>query len=272
MSAGQPVVIGLDGSVHSTRTLAWGLSEARLRGADVVLAHVVPDPADAIRIGWYPLGEDVDADLEGQRYRSDVLRTARDRAPGLAIESRLLRGPTVAALVALAQGAQLVVVGAGGSSDLSRPGTVGMRLVARAPCPVAVVHDPHPGASSRAPVVVGVDGSDCALVAARVAAREAALRRAPLVVVHARAVASSPYAPGRAAPPVLPPARELDATPEPAQRAVALLRRDHPALPVSWSSSTTTRPGPWSGRGGAPSSWSSGREVWVACGGLWSAR
>ena len=34
MSAAGPVVIALDGSAHSARTLVWGLAEAVLRGAE----------------------------------------------------------------------------------------------------------------------------------------------------------------------------------------------------------------------------------------------
>ena len=233
MSAVSPVIIALDGSPHSASTLEWGLGEALLRSADVVLAHAVPDPGDIIRLGWYPLLEDVRFDLEGQEYLDSALRQARDLAPALTIEPRLLRGPTVPLLVALADGVQLLVLGARGLSGHRRLGSVGAHLAAHAPCPVAVVRDPRAGAGPRAPVVVGVDGSPCSLDAARVAAHEAALREVPLVVAHARPILLSPYAPGRAAPPLLRPAGEVDPTHESAEQVADELRRDHPGLEVS---------------------------------------
>lgn len=80
MSAVGPVVIALDGSPHSTRTLERGVEEAPLRGADVVLAHALRDPAD-IRLRRYPLLADVRFDVEAQKYLDGVLRRAPGRRP-----------------------------------------------------------------------------------------------------------------------------------------------------------------------------------------------
>jgi nucleotide-binding universal stress UspA family protein len=53
------------------------------------------------------------------------------------------------------------------------------------PTEVQQERSPSAEAAPPAPVVVGVDGSECGLVAAQWAAREAALRGAPLRIVHA---------------------------------------------------------------------------------------
>ncbi len=233
MSDTGPVVIALDGSEHSPGTLTWGLAEARLRDADVVLAHAAPDPGDIIRMGWYPLMEDVRFDAEAQRYLDDVVRLARDLAPAVTVAPRLLRGPTVPLVRQLADGAQLLVVGARGLGRHRRLGSVSGHLASHAPCPGAVVRAAGAGAGPRSPVVVGVDGSACSLDAARVAAREAALRDVPLVVAHARPAPLSPYAPGRAAPPLLPPPDEPDPTHDSAERVAEGLRRAFPRLEVA---------------------------------------
>lgn len=232
MSAASPVIIALDGSSHSDRTLGWGLEEARLRDADVVLAHAVPDPGDIVRLGWYPLLEDVRFAAVGREYLDDALREARARAPGLAVEPRLLQGSTVPRLLALALDAQLLVVGARGHGGHRALGSVSAHLAAHAPCPVAVVREPGAGAGPGAPVVVGVDGSAASVEAAGVAAREAALRGVPLVVVHARPTLFSPYLAGRTAP-LLRPAGQVDTTHGSAERLAETLRRGDPRLQVS---------------------------------------
>ncbi|WP_298460770.1 universal stress protein [uncultured Cellulomonas sp.] len=233
MSTPDAVVIALDGSEHSTATLQWGVTEALLRGADVVLAHATPDPAGVVALGWYPLALDVDVDVAAQTYLRDVQRLTRRRAPALGVEARLLRGPAVPSLRDLSADAQLLVVGAGAGGH-RQVGSVAAHLAAHARCPVAVVRGRPAGSGTPAPVVVGVDGSASSLAAAGVAAREAALREVPLVVVHARPVPRDPYAAGRAAPPLLLGAEDdAGTTHESAQQVAQALRQAHPGLEVA---------------------------------------
>lgn len=83
----------------------------------------------------------------------------------------------------------MVVVGCRGRGALARGvlGSVSNGLLHHAHCPVAVIHDedplmPHP---SKAPVVVGVDGSPASERAVALAFEEASLRGVDLVAVHA---------------------------------------------------------------------------------------
>ncbi|WP_129337011.1 universal stress protein [Cellulomonas endophytica] len=106
-----PVVIALAEGGTSGRTLEWGLAEARLRFADVVLVHVGPDPGKVIALGWYPLEADVRRDVAAQRHLTAVTQLARSRAPSLTVRSRLLRGAPVPVLQHQAVGARMLVVG-----------------------------------------------------------------------------------------------------------------------------------------------------------------
>jgi nucleotide-binding universal stress UspA family protein len=82
----------------------------------------------------------------------------------------------------------MIVVGCRGRGVVGRRllGSVSSGLIHHAHCPVAVIHDedpmmPHP---SKAPVVVGIDGSPASEKAA-IAFQEATRRGVDLVAVHA---------------------------------------------------------------------------------------
>lgn len=231
-----PVVIALDGSLHSAQTLRWGLAEAALRDAPVLLVRVYRPPRELLEWSWYPLvGEDLSRDTEVKQYLADQLERARARHPALSIDVRVLSGPEVPELRRLSEQAQLVVIGARGHAGRRRIGSVSGHLAAQGRCPIAVVRSQD--AESRragAPVVVGVDGSASSLAAAHTAAGEASLRGVPLSVVHARPSIANPNGRGM---PALPPLADsrVDAT-DPTHRAaqdmVAVLRSAHPGQEV----------------------------------------
>jgi nucleotide-binding universal stress UspA family protein len=94
------------------------------------------------------------------------------------------------------------------------------------------VRAPRPAPEARAPeagttpaVVVGVDGSECALEAVRWAAHEAARRSAPLRIVHAAPYLGRPPAEG-GRPPELPRARRITA------QAFTVARRTEREVPA----------------------------------------
>jgi len=247
MHADGPVVIALDGSLHSAQTLRWGMRAASRRDASVILARAARDPRELVVAGWYPiLDPDLDADAEAQGYLADQVERERAQHPDLTIDSRVLHGPEVPELRRLSGEAQLLVVGASGRAGRGRIGSVSGHLAVHARCPVAVVRDeavdgPTAAGSGDAPadphrpVVVGVDGSPTSLVAAQVAASEAALLDAPLVVLHAHPTIADPY--GRGMPNTA--AFVDDAATDPtdprhvaARTAADRLRADHPGLEV----------------------------------------
>jgi nucleotide-binding universal stress UspA family protein len=232
MRADGPVVIALDGSPHSEHTLEWGLHEASLRGADVVLARAWTDPRDLVEGSWYPM-VDAELDAEATAYLSEKQAVAVDRHPDLTVTTKTVRGSEVPALRELSVSAQLLVLGARGRAGHLRMGSIAAHLAAHGD--VAVVRGdetsaPAPGA----PVVVGVDGSRASLAAAESAARESSMRSAPLLVVHARPTIADPY--GRGMPALSPrAAAEVDVndpTHRAAQAVAVRLRTEHPGLEV----------------------------------------
>ncbi|WP_407342584.1 universal stress protein [Pengzhenrongella phosphoraccumulans] len=236
MLADGPVVIALDGSLHSAQTLRWGIAEATMRGAPVVLARVYREPRELVEWSWYPLlGEDLGLDTEVKRYLADLHHQVGARNPGLTVETRVLSGPEVPELRRLSEQAQLLVVGAHGRSSRRRIGSTSVHLAAHARCPVAVVRGEDSDARlPGAPVVVGVDGSATSVSAAQAAAREATMRAVALVVVHARPTIANPS--GRGMPTLTPLAvgrvDENDPTHKAAADVTAALRARHPNLDV----------------------------------------
>jgi nucleotide-binding universal stress UspA family protein len=234
MRADGPVVIALDGSPHSEHTLEWGLHEASLRSADVLLTRAWNDPRDLVEWSWYPL-VDTELDAEATAYLTEQRAVAADRYPDLTITTRAVRGGEVPALRELSESAQLLVVGARGRAGRVRMGSISAHLAAHSRCDVAVVRGDETSApAAGSPVVVGVDGSRASLAAAEAAAREASMRSAPLLVVHARPTISDPY--GRGMPALSPKAAtEVDVndpTHRAAQAVAARLRTEHPGLEV----------------------------------------
>jgi nucleotide-binding universal stress UspA family protein len=122
----------------------------------------------------------------GRRHAlEEVLRTARTVVPpDVPAEELVVSGEPGPALVAQSREAAVVVIGDRGAGRLEAvlTGSVAAVLVAGAECPVVVVRGEVAAGS---PVVVGVDGTPAAGVAAAFALREAAARGVPLVAVHA---------------------------------------------------------------------------------------
>ncbi|MFF9817522.1 universal stress protein [Streptomyces sp. NPDC014006] len=151
-----------------------------------------------------------------QQHARQVLHTVLAqlgrRYPGLAVSAEQVAGPPVPALLAEAQGADLLVIGSQGSSGLSGfvSGAVAMAAAARMERPIVLVRsdetaetehlrDADGQPSVRTPfrdvaVAVDVEGSYDEVL--DFAFRAAELRRAPLRAVHAWHV---PYSPGLAA-------------------------------------------------------------------------
>lgn len=130
------IVVGVDGSDGSMAALGWALLEAARRQAtlDVVTTWSYP----ALAAVPVPLPAASLAEFR-QLARSTLDRTlARVRPnPGVRVERHVVQGHPVATLLDLAQGAELLVVGRGGSRG--RLGSTALRCAMHAPCPVAVV-------------------------------------------------------------------------------------------------------------------------------------
>lgn len=133
------IVVGVDGSEHARRAVAWAVQEARLRGADLELAYAVNDrdlPA-------WPATHVVPSHEELADAGRELLDEALQEVEGSGVEAVATSGsgsPT-RRLCEAAEGAYLLVVGArglGGFTGLLM-GSVSQQVVAHSPCPVVVV-------------------------------------------------------------------------------------------------------------------------------------
>jgi nucleotide-binding universal stress UspA family protein len=184
------VVVGIDGSSGSRAALAWALTAAGGRGADVEAVAAFP-----VDFYW------TDAYLADPRQIEEVRADTRARAEALIDEVRrgtgrpgepvpdvtLLVVPGAAAerLVRQADDADLLVVGSRGRSGVRSAllGSVALHCAAHAPCPVVVVHPAVPAVD--AAIVVGLDDTAMSRAALREAADEAMRSGADLEVVSA---------------------------------------------------------------------------------------
>src|SRR5262249_19149747 len=136
--------------------------------------------------GWVGpgIGPGVWPDEVTRREIEAMLRSAQTTAatshPGVTVRAELLEGPASLLLAQPSARSGLVVLGSRGHGGFAGllVGSTAVTVSAHAHCPVVVVR--HPAVAAR-PVVVGVDGSECSLLAldfaaARAAARGVALR------------------------------------------------------------------------------------------------
>ena len=128
------VVVGVDGSPASRRALAWALEEARRRGAMLEAVHA-----------WSEHGRLSVADADGEQAAREQLAVAVGDVDTSVLAQPVgqvvVHGSAGPAIVDVAAGAELVVVGSrglGGFKELLL-GSVGQHVAHHAPCPVIVV-------------------------------------------------------------------------------------------------------------------------------------
>lgn len=174
-------IIGVDGSEHGKKALAWGLKRAAARGASVELLHV----ADVSF-----LSESAAFLSEAQNASEQMLEQQREFAKALGfdgeITGRAIVGHQIAEVEKASKNADLLVLGAHTGSKFAGSffGTRAVKIAAVSHCPVAVI-PAELEENEQGGVVVGVDGSEAAQKAIAFAAEEASQRGVPLVAVYA---------------------------------------------------------------------------------------
>lgn len=184
------ILVGVDGSPESKVAVDWAARDAALRGLSVRLVHVLSSPAVMsfpevpMPTGYLQWQED-----SGREILDSACKTVAEAAEGVEVTTELVFGSPVPTLADLSKDAKLVVVGCRGQGALARSllGSVSTGLVHHAHCSVAIIHDEDPLTSrpSKAPVVVGVDGSPASERALEIAFEQASFRGVDLVAVHA---------------------------------------------------------------------------------------
>lgn len=179
------VVVGIDGSEHSTRALHWAADQAHFFHAPLTILHAL----GAIDPYWMvqPV-VDVQALKDSMVSTSEeLLAEARQLAladhPDLTVAVGWKSEDARHLLIEASEQAGLVVVGSHGHGRFKRLllGSVSVGLTRHAHCPVAVV---RPGGTGGGGVLVGVDGTPQAMPTLDEAFRIAASRGGSLTVVH----------------------------------------------------------------------------------------
>jgi nucleotide-binding universal stress UspA family protein len=178
------VLVGYDGSDHSMQALDWAMDEAELRRLPLTVCHA-----------WqWPYGEGDPGGRDSLRRAAEHVLwhgadCARTGAGGLDVRGDLYEGSPTERLEELSGQAELIVLGSRGLRGMARAviGSVASHAAAHARCPVIVVRGrgalprtPDPG-----PIVAGVADDGKADAVLGFACEEAAMRRLPLLVVHA---------------------------------------------------------------------------------------
>ena len=186
------ILVGVDGSPESKVAVDWAARDAAMHRAPLKLVHILNPPV-VMTFPEVPLppGYLQWQEESGQEILDAAVRTAAEatRDHPIEITSEMVAGPTVPTLVEQTKDVGLVVVGCRGRGALARSllGSVSTGLAHHAHCPVAVIHDEDPLMShpSKAPVVVGIDGSPASELATSIAFEEASFRGVDVLAVHA---------------------------------------------------------------------------------------
>lgn len=171
------IVVGYDGSPDADLALTWAAETAKRRGlaldAVVVAAATEPLVGDP-----HELLDHMAA--EASERAKELLKSLDVKDGAVALR----RGPVVASLLAVADGAEMLVVGSRGHGLLfgSLTGSVSQHLARHASCPVVVVRHPQMPEATR--IVVGMDGSSEGKLALRFGCAMAAGTGQQLVVLH----------------------------------------------------------------------------------------
>jgi nucleotide-binding universal stress UspA family protein len=184
------IIVGYDRSPLAKAAAAWALDEAARTGALVEFFYAYEWPTWAPAASMVPatsVWPDGETDRAIRGALHQAVKAARHSHPAVRTEISIVTAPAALTLVDRSREASLIVLGSQGHSGVaSLLGSISVAVSARAHCPVIVVRG---DSLATAPIVVGVDESDCAEKALAFAVEEAAERGVPLRVVRARAAA-----------------------------------------------------------------------------------
>ncbi|MEU2613227.1 universal stress protein [Micromonospora sp. NPDC007271] len=232
MPMNRPVVVGVDGSPSSLAAAEQAARAAGRRSRPLHLVHGYLHPLGyGVPLNPYDLGVPAPT-TEAQKMLERVAAELAERHPGVRVDVRQVAGGPGATLVEESRRADLVVVGSrgvGGFAGLLL-GSVSNQVAQHARCPVLVVRPAEQPVPVDGPVLVGVDGSESAALAVRLAADEAEHRGTDLVLVHVRPPERAGAVPEEAAGSA---AAEQAESEQLLASAAARIRADHPVLTVS---------------------------------------
>ena len=186
------IVVGVDESPAAKVAVQWAARDAELRKIPLTLVHATSPEVATWPNVRLPAGLARWHRDHGRRLVDDafkVVEEACQHGGPAEVHTEILPSAAVPTLVDLSKDAEMVVMGCRGSGRWPGRlmGSVSSGLLHYAHCPVAIIHDedplmPHP---SKAPVLVGIDGSSASELATAIAFDEASRRNVGLIAVHA---------------------------------------------------------------------------------------
>jgi nucleotide-binding universal stress UspA family protein len=183
----QPVVVGFDDSEHSVKAIEYAVREAIARQASVKVVHAfrwIPVPATpGVPLDEAPM-EDVRHAITAQL--DEAAQKIRETHPGLVVETLPVQGDPPRMLADAARDAAMLVVGGRGSGGFTGLllGSVALRTLSMAECPVMAVRGDHVPRTGR--IMVGVDllAPAQSTDALEFAFTEAVLHKAEVSAIH----------------------------------------------------------------------------------------
>lgn len=146
-TTGGEITLGIDGSPRSESAIAFAFEAASLTGTPLHAVHawhhpIARGPGDSLPLLY------MDADVEAQESRllAESISGWGEKYPDVDVRRSLVRGTAAHVLLDASTEASLLVVGArglGGFAELLL-GSVGLTLMRRSTCPIAIV---RPGVS-----------------------------------------------------------------------------------------------------------------------------
>jgi nucleotide-binding universal stress UspA family protein len=138
------IVVGIDGSHHSTRALEWALKEATLQHAPLTVLTVHSVPASPWSGNPVLMGGDSEDQEKMLHAAEELTRKVTDQLGESrpdSVKVRAISGFPAKELIEASGDADLVVVGSRGAGGFAKlmVGSVSSQVVEHAHCPVVVV-------------------------------------------------------------------------------------------------------------------------------------
>lgn len=135
------IVIGVDGSRRSRKSLRRAIEEAALWGAQLTAVDAVPMASSAGVLAWLPATVDRESILRDVRDELKAICKAESAGIGVEIHAHALDGNPAALLTEFSTAVELVVVGTRGRGGFAGVlmGSTSQSVLAHSTCPVLVV-------------------------------------------------------------------------------------------------------------------------------------
>ena len=181
----QRIVVGIDATPASNTGVRYAALEAQRLGAELDIVHATPGYNDLH--GDIPVLDDGTLSTYGHQLLADAEEVARSTVPTLSMRTRLMSGHVVDTLIASAEGALMLVLGAERRTLVGRiwTGDIVGGTAARARCPVVVVEPEWRPSEEHGRIMAGLKSVDDVPRLVTAGLNLAHACKAELVIVHA---------------------------------------------------------------------------------------